>query len=377
MTQAPGIAWILTLRIIFITPCVMPWKKPLKSILCLFLSLPFFTFAGGDKPTQPPVVVDDLDCDDMDLVLSNHKYPNPMKEEYRPARDLMNALNNKFYAVLEGRVATRTVIREGKKVQVQFAEIPMYTWFEKHDGFNVYNYFQRMDYFDMWGCYRGSCCYPVSVLEERTRYVPLKKWVPWKQICQELDNPKNGVGLKQKVLKEIKSGNLYGLMEVKGMSPNRDIVFLDRYTPWIESDEHLPEAQGGGDSSRAQTPTNKYSPSKKLESASMPTEKEFEEIQSPVEQIVPPPPSAKEKPKAPATVENDIDTEAPAAPVKPATPPKTVLSEDIPLAKRVPGKEGFVYNPFLNDGSMINVEDIPAGIKKAKDPTTGKIFRLP
>jgi len=352
----------------------MPWKKPFKSILCLTLSLPFLAIAGGDKP---PVIIDELDCDDIELVISNHKYPNPMKEEYRPAKDLMNALNNKFYAVMEGRVATRTIIRDGKKVQVQYAEIPMYAWFEKHDGFNVYNYFQRMDYFDMWGCYRGSCCYPVSVLEERTKYVPLKKWVPWKQICEELDNPANGAGVKQKVLGEIASGNLYGLMEVKGMSRSQDIEFLDRYTPWIESDEHLPEAQGTEEKVRIQTPS-KYKVPAKQEVIPMPTSEELEQMQAPVEQIVPPPVVGKtksqEKPVAPPVVNSNEEDSEPSAPV---APPKTVVGGSEPVAKAVPGKAGFVYNPFLDGNAMIDVSGLPANTVKAKDPTTGKVFRLP
>lgn len=356
----------------------MPWKKLYISILCFSLSLPFYAFAGGDNPSKPPVVNNELDCDDIEILLSNHKYPNPMKEEYRPAVDLMNALNNKFYAVLEGRVKKSTVRRNGKHVEVQYAEIPVYTWFEQHDGFNFYQYFQRMDYFDMWGCYRGSCCYPVNIAEERTRYVPLKKWVPWKQICEELDNPKNGPSIKQTILSEIQSGNLYGLMEVKGMSPDRSIEFRKRYTPWMNSDDHLPEAQGGESEEQSSYGPKSQNAYKKTytpltpNKVPQPTVEELQEVPAEVEKFKPTPLTS--KPEVPNVVPESIDTDI----LPPPTPPKTVLDDkNIPTAKAVPGKPGFVYDPFLNDGSIINVEDIPAGIRKAKHPKTGQIFMLP
>ncbi|TDU81200.1 hypothetical protein EI77_00503 [Prosthecobacter fusiformis] len=59
-------------------------------------------------------------------------------------------------------------------------------------------------------------------------------------------------------------------------------------------------------------------------------------------------------------------------PTTPVTPPP---SSDVPFARAVPGKPGFVYSP-KDSKKIISVEGLRAG-QKARDPETGDIFRVP
>jgi hypothetical protein len=72
------------------------------------------------------------------------------------------------------------------------------------------------------------------------------------------------------------------------------------------------------------------------------------------------------------TADRSIETTSPRAPA-PATPPAGPAT-----AKPVPGKNGMVYPPGEEESlaTMIDVRDIPSGTL-AKDPRTGKIFRVP
>lgn len=56
----------------------------------------------------------------------------------------------------------------------------------------------------------------------------------------------------------------------------------------------------------------------------------------------------------------------------PTTPPP---ASDVPYARAVPGKPGFVYSP-KDPKKIISVEGLRAG-QKARDPETGDIFRVP
>lgn len=51
-------------------------------------------------------------------------------------------------------------------------------------------------------------------------------------------------------------------------------------------------------------------------------------------------------------------------------------SPQFPVAKSVPGKPGLVYNPFNQDGALIDVSGYPPG-SKVKDPDSQKIFIVP
>lgn len=66
----------------------------------------------------------------------------------------------------------------------------------------------------------------------------------------------------------------------------------------------------------------------------------------------------------------------PPAPTPTPTPaPTPPAAGDVPYARAVPGKPGFVYSP--NDPKkIISVEGLRPG-QKARDPETGDIFRVP
>lgn len=49
---------------------------------------------------------------------------------------------------------------------------------------------------------------------------------------------------------------------------------------------------------------------------------------------------------------------------------------EIPYAKPVPGKPGYVFSPFDKDGGYVDVTGYSPG-SKVKDPYTGKIFLVP
>ncbi len=61
------------------------------------------------------------------------------------------------------------------------------------------------------------------------------------------------------------------------------------------------------------------------------------------------------------------------------TPAKRVTvteTPEIPYAKPVPGKPGYVYSPFDKSGGFVDVTGYKPG-SKVKDPYTGKIFLVP
>jgi|GEM_PF-1205855 len=66
---------------------------------------------------------------------------------------------------------------------------------------------------------------------------------------------------------------------------------------------------------------------------------------------------------------------APTPPPAPgATPPAPAVT-DVPIARAVPGRPGYVYSP-KDSKKLINVEGLRPGTK-AKDPETGEVFRVP
>jgi hypothetical protein len=58
--------------------------------------------------------------------------------------------------------------------------------------------------------------------------------------------------------------------------------------------------------------------------------------------------------------------------------PPTAISQnaDLPYAKPVPGKPGYVFSPFDKNGGYVDVTGYSPG-QKVKDPYTGKIFLVP
>jgi hypothetical protein len=59
-----------------------------------------------------------------------------------------------------------------------------------------------------------------------------------------------------------------------------------------------------------------------------------------------------------------------------ATPRGSPAVVDFPTAKPVPGKPGYVFDPFNSNGGYIDVSGYAPG-SKVKDPATKKIFIVP
>ncbi|CAN5579538.1 hypothetical protein BH20VER3_BH20VER3_09300 [soil metagenome] len=62
-----------------------------------------------------------------------------------------------------------------------------------------------------------------------------------------------------------------------------------------------------------------------------------------------------------------------------APPPRTTTSattSDLPYAKPVPGKQGYVFSPYDKNGGYVDVTGYSPG-QKVKDPYSGKIFLVP
>jgi hypothetical protein len=59
-----------------------------------------------------------------------------------------------------------------------------------------------------------------------------------------------------------------------------------------------------------------------------------------------------------------------------ATPRGSPAVADFPTAKPVPGKPGYVFDPFNSNGGYIDVSGYAPG-SKVKDPATKKIFIVP
>ena len=66
-------------------------------------------------------------------------------------------------------------------------------------------------------------------------------------------------------------------------------------------------------------------------------------------------------------------------PARPSPPPPVAARSgeaSSPMAKPVPGKPGYVYSPFAPNAGYVDVTGLTPG-SEAKDPYTGKVFRVP
>ena len=72
------------------------------------------------------------------------------------------------------------------------------------------------------------------------------------------------------------------------------------------------------------------------------------------------------------------DTRRESAPPSNSPTPRTASSQnaDLPYAKPVPGKPGYVFSPFDKNGGYVDVTGYSPG-QKVKDPYSGKIFLVP
>lgn len=90
------------------------------------------------------------------------------------------------------------------------------------------------------------------------------------------------------------------------------------------------------------------------------------------EQQPPPPPQS--RPTATPRV-----TSLESGPPTTTSPERTSTSQsgsDLPYAKPVPGKPGYVFSPFDKNGGYVDVTGYSPG-QKVKDPYSGKIFLVP
>lgn len=87
--------------------------------------------------------------------------------------------------------------------------------------------------------------------------------------------------------------------------------------------------------------------------------------------VTPPVPGGAVTPPAGGTTPTPPQVTPPTAPTTTPTAP----AGDVPYARAVPGKPGFVYSP-KDPKKVISVEGLRPG-QKARDPETGDIFRVP
>lgn len=85
------------------------------------------------------------------------------------------------------------------------------------------------------------------------------------------------------------------------------------------------------------------------------------------------PPGAAPAPATAPAAPPAVTPSTPAATAPAVTPP--AVPGDVPTARAVPGKPGYVYSP-KDPKKIISVEGLRPG-SKAKDPDTGEIFRVP
>lgn len=86
----------------------------------------------------------------------------------------------------------------------------------------------------------------------------------------------------------------------------------------------------------------------------------------------PPPPPPVSRPTATPRVTSQ------SAPPTTTSTQRTAASQgsDLPYAKPVPGKPGYVFSPFDTNGGYVDVTGYSPG-QKVKDPYSGKIFLVP
>ena len=60
----------------------------------------------------------------------------------------------------------------------------------------------------------------------------------------------------------------------------------------------------------------------------------------------------------------------------PPPPPAAAQATNLPYAKPVPGKPGYVFSPYDKNGGYVDVTGYSPG-QKVKDPYSGKVFLVP
>ncbi len=95
-----------------------------------------------------------------------------------------------------------------------------------------------------------------------------------------------------------------------------------------------------------------------------------------VEQRATPPPERPRPSATPRVAQNESRSTAPKPTATPRIASTDKTASDIPYAKPVPGKPGYVYSPFDPNGGYVDVKGYAPG-QKVKDPYSGKIFLVP
>ena len=88
----------------------------------------------------------------------------------------------------------------------------------------------------------------------------------------------------------------------------------------------------------------------------------------------PPPPEVRPTATPPRVVTNESRSESKPMPTTGTT--SSSGTSDLPYAKPVPGKPGYVYSPYDPNGGYVDVKGFAPG-QKVKDPYSGKIFLVP
>jgi len=98
------------------------------------------------------------------------------------------------------------------------------------------------------------------------------------------------------------------------------------------------------------------------------------------EQEPEPPAENATRPPPKKIVEKERTASTHTSETKPSASPRVATTDktggDLPYAKPVPGKPGYVFSPFDKNGGYVDVTGYAPG-QKVKDPYTGKIFLVP
>jgi hypothetical protein len=91
-------------------------------------------------------------------------------------------------------------------------------------------------------------------------------------------------------------------------------------------------------------------------------------------QTPPPPPPVQQPTATPRVLQREVTRQESTPP--PRTTSTAVTTTDLPYAKPVPGKPGYVFSPYDKNGGYVDVTGYSPG-QKVKDPYSGKIFLVP
>ena len=86
--------------------------------------------------------------------------------------------------------------------------------------------------------------------------------------------------------------------------------------------------------------------------------------------------NARPKPPQPTATPRIVRKESTPPPSRSSASSSSSQKSELPYAKPVPGKPGYVFSPFDKNGGYVDVTGYSPG-QKVKDPYSGKIFLVP